>query len=116
MAYKKKSSSHYEKAITRLAALRSIDANMDLGNGLTIVTYEKAVTTLRDSINSYNTQLSQVDELKNKAAEAELTLKDQSERMLNGVASKYGKNSNEYEKAGGVKKSERKRPVRKPKL
>jgi hypothetical protein len=30
--------------------------------------------------------------------------------MLAGVASKYGKDSVEYEKAGGVRKSERKRP------
>jgi hypothetical protein len=35
--------------------------------------------------------------------------------MLAGVASKFGKNSDEYEKAGGKKKSERKGPVRKPK-
>jgi hypothetical protein len=32
-----------------------------------------------------------------------------------GVASKYGKDSNEYEKAGGTRKSERKRPMRKAK-
>ena len=31
-----------------------------------------------------------------------------------GVASKYGKDSDEYEKAGGVRKSERKRPMRPP--
>jgi hypothetical protein len=30
-----------------------------------------------------------------------------------GVAYKFGKESDEYEKAGGVRKSERKRPVRK---
>jgi hypothetical protein len=57
MAYKKKSSSHYDKAITRLAALKSIDAKMDLGNGLTIIIYETAVNALRSNIDSYNTQL-----------------------------------------------------------
>jgi hypothetical protein len=34
---------------------------------------------------------------------------DLTERMLAGVGSKYGKDSTEYEKAGGVRKSERKR-------
>jgi hypothetical protein len=34
--------------------------------------------------------------------------------MLAGVAAKYGKDSDEYEKAGGVRKSERKRPTRTP--
>lgn len=116
MAYKKKSSSHYNKAITRLAALKSIDAKMDLGNGLTVIIYETAVNALRSSIDSYNTQLSQVDELKNLVGATEFTLKDLSERMLAGVASKFGKNSDEYEKAGGKKKSERKKVVRKPKL
>ena len=42
-------------------------------------------------------------------------MRDLNERALDGVASKYGKNSNEYEQAGGTRKSERKRPVRKPK-
>lgn len=33
--------------------------------------------------------------------------------MLAGVASKYGKDSNEYEMAGGTRKSEIKRPAKK---
>ena len=35
-----------------------------------------------------------------------------SERMLIAVAAKYGKDSYEYEMAGGIRKSERKRPTR----
>lgn len=38
-----------------------------------------------------------------------------SERMLAGVAARYGKDSSQYEQAGGVRKSERKRPTRKTK-
>jgi hypothetical protein len=46
--------------------------------------------------------------------QAEITkLKDWNERMLAGVATAYGKDSSEYEQAGGVRKSERKKPVRK---
>lgn len=45
--------------------------------------------------------------------DTEKQLRDLSERMLIAVAAKYGKNSYEYEMAGGVRKSERKRPVRK---
>lgn len=36
-------------------------------------------------------------------------VKDWNERVLTGVATKYGKNSNQYEMAGGKKKSERKK-------
>ena len=44
--------------------------------------------------------------------EAEKTLMALSEKMLLGVAFEYGKDSAEYEMAGGVRKSQRKRPVR----
>src|SRR5204862_90203 len=112
MAYKKRSTSHFDQAVTRLAALRSIDTQMDLGNGLTLAIYTSAVTDLRNRVDDYNTYLSHVDEKKNQIGESELKLRDLSERMLAGVASKFGKNSNEYEKAGGRRKSERKKVVR----
>ena len=109
MAYKKRSASHFEKAVTRLASLRSIDSKMDLGNGLSIANYEQALNDLRSKIDDYNTWLSQVDEKKNQIAASELKLKDLSERLLAGIASKFGKNSDEYEKAGGKRRSERKK-------
>ncbi|MDF3057635.1 MAG: hypothetical protein K0R17_1850 [Rariglobus sp.] len=43
---------------------------------------------------------------------AEKTLDDLSSRMLAGVGVKYGKNSDEYEKAGGTRPDERKSPRR----
>ena len=116
MSYRKKTSSHYEKAVTRLAALKSIDEKMDLGNGLTVAIYANALNDLRTKVDKYNTHLSVADEFKNQVGESEKTLKDLSERMLSGVASKFGKNSDEYEKAGGVKKSERKKRTTKPKM
>ena len=113
MSYKKKRSSHYEKAVVRLAALKSVDPKMDLGNGQTIVIYENAITDLRKTIDQYNTHLSQADEQRNKVRESEKSLKDLSERMLAGVVNKYGRDSEAYEMAGGVKKSERKKRAKK---
>lgn len=113
MARIKKQSRIISNAKTRLSALVSIDPNMDLGNGLTATIYEKAITLGADLLSDYNTTLSTVDEKLNKAQAQELVISDLSERMLAGVASKYGKNSNEYEMAGGVKKSERKKPTKK---
>ncbi len=43
----------------------------------------------------------------------EKELKDWNGRMLAGVGSEFGKDSPEYEAAGGVRKSERKKPARK---
>ncbi|HEY3403248.1 MAG TPA: hypothetical protein VGK59_07665 [Ohtaekwangia sp.] len=85
----------------------------NLGNGLTALNYEAAITDLRTKLNEYNTALSQVDALHNAMKESEKSLSELSERMLIGVAAKYGKNSSEYEKAGGVRKSERRKPVKK---
>ena len=55
------------------------------------------------------------EEVRNIVLEKEKTMKDICERMLEGVGSKFGHDSNEYEMAGGKRKSERKRPIRKPK-
>ena len=115
MARLKKVFTHYEAANTRLSALKSIDPTLDLGSNLTVPNYETKVLNLRDKLSTYNTTLSLLDQLYNELNTLELDLKDISERMLLGVAAKYGKNSNEYEMAGGTKKSERKKPVRKPK-
>ena len=114
MARLKKINSHYDEAIARSASLKSIIPTLDLGNGLTLETYENGIKDLRDKLNNYNTHLSLIDELRNSVLESEKALKDLSERMLNGVASKFGKNSEEYEKAGGTKKSNRSHTKKKP--
>ena len=49
----------------------------------------------------------------NDVIKTELALKDLSERILMGVGSKYGSKSDEYEMAGGVRKSERKKRINK---
>jgi uncharacterized protein YukE len=113
MARSKKTVTHYDIAVTRLSAIKSIDAKLDLGNGINLEVYEKSINELREKVNAYNTLLSQIDAQLNDINEADKQLRDYSERMLTGIASKYGKNSNEYEQAGGTKKSERKKPVKK---
>ena len=113
MARKKRGSKVYDKALIRKAALASIDPALDLGNGLTIVAYEAKIGATKGTMDAYNTVLSQSDEKQNLLTDSEKELRNWNERMLAGVASKYGKDSNEYEKAGGVKKSLRKHPVSK---
>lgn len=102
-----------EKARTRLAAVKSIDPALDLSNGITAANYETQVGTMTTNLEDYNTALSTVDNLYNICIAQLNVIKDWNERVLAGVATKYGKNSSEYEMAGGVKKSERKKPVKK---
>jgi multidrug efflux pump subunit AcrA (membrane-fusion protein) len=113
MARQKRISTVVEKAQQRLAALTSVDPALDFGNNLSITAYRAEAADAQAKLDAYNTLLSQVDEAYNAFQSAEKSLRDLSERMLAGVASKYGKDSNQYEMAGGVRKSERKRPVRK---
>jgi hypothetical protein len=109
MSRRKRSSLIIEKADRRAASLKSIGDTLDLGNGLTLEAYVTEIKSLREKLNRYNTLLSSVDEAYNDVIASEKNLADLTERMLVGVAAKYGKNANEYEMAGGKRKTERKK-------
>ncbi len=102
------------KAQKRADGIRSIDPKMVLEK-LTLKGFDETLADARAKLSKYNELLSLVDEALNVVNKAGLAVADLSERMLAGIALKYGKDSDEYEKAGGTKKSERKKPRRKPK-
>ena len=106
---KKSNSLVIDLAEKRIAGLESIDPNLTLTPELTLALYKTALTGARDAVANYNKLLSQVDEAANKLKVAERALADRSERMLAGVAAKYGRNSDEYEKAGGTRRAERRK-------
>lgn len=112
MARLKKTSKTIEDSKIRLASLKSIDTNLDLGNGITVAVFEEKLKKVTDSLESYNTALSIVDEKRNTFENDENDLADMYARVLLGVGAKFGKDSIEYEKAGGTRKSERKRFVK----
>ncbi|HEX8291125.1 MAG TPA: hypothetical protein VF570_05190 [Pyrinomonadaceae bacterium] len=105
----KRTSKILEKAHARLSGLRSI-GGQDFGNGVTSEGFEDAIADTRQKLEDYNQALSVVDEKANVLNDSEKALQDFAERVLAGVAAKYGKNSNEYEKVGGIRKADRKRP------
>ncbi|MBW4469017.1 MAG: hypothetical protein KME45_01285 [Stenomitos rutilans HA7619-LM2] len=113
MARLKRSSTSVDKAERRIAGLKSINPALDLGKGLTIKAFSEQIEATRQRVAAYNTTLSLLDADRAAMLEAEKSLMALSEKMLLGVAFEYGKDSAEYEMAGGVRKSQRKRPVRK---
>ena len=115
MARKKRKSKVVENAKKRFAGVESIDPALDLGNGNSIASYKAAIDGVEQSLETYNTSLSDGDGLLNIVMAEEQKLKALSEKMLEAVATKYGHDSNEYEKAGGTRKSEFKRRKKKPK-
>ena len=112
MARQKRKSNVLDSAQQRAAGLASISSTLDLGNGLTLVSFNSAIADTRTKLDAYNAALSTADSANNALLQAEKSLTTLNERMLLGVATKFGKDSSEYEMAGGVRKSERKRPAR----
>jgi len=112
MARTKVTSAALEKAERRLAGMKSIDAELDLGEGVTVasVATERAATkTLQERYNALAIELGTVnDQLK--AAERGLNVL--SSKVLSLVRVKFGPDSTQYEAVGGVRTSERKRTPR----
>ena len=96
----------------RLASLKSIDDKLNVGNNLTLPRYEQTIDGLHGKIERYNQLLAELDGLRSEIKADEADLGQLSEQMLMGVACTFGKDSYEYKKAGGVRRSERKRPTR----
>ena len=101
-----------ENAQKRAAGLRSINVELDLGNGLTLQAYEAEIGALSKQVNEYNETLAELDTKILMIRDAERKLRDLTERMLEGVSARFTKNSDEYSRAGGIRKMDRKRPAR----
>ncbi|MHC0062116.1 hypothetical protein HUN01_04430 [Nostoc edaphicum CCNP1411] len=96
-----------EKAELRIAGLKAIDPSMDFGDARNLQNLTQIIQQYRSKIDAYNTTLAVIDSYTNEMKELETTLSDLTGKMLLGVAFKYGKDSREYEMAGGVRKSDR---------
>lgn len=101
MGFKTRGSASLDKAQRRLALVKSIDDNLDLGHGLTVANYTHLIEATRDTLEAHNTLISNLDESRKTVTQMEKDLANLSERMLTGIASIYGRNSIEYAKAGG---------------
>ncbi|MBD2206764.1 hypothetical protein H6G33_16220 [Calothrix sp. FACHB-1219] len=112
MARQKRSSKVLERAVRRAASMNSINPNLDVGNGLTLPGFRTLIEKMQSQEYAYNTALSNLDGLYREMLETERELGDMTELILLGVATKYGKSSVEYGKAGGVPKNQRRRAVK----
>jgi hypothetical protein len=113
MGRKRRSSAKLEKADLRLQSIKSITPTLDLGNGLSVTAYETLIDATQSKLDEYNQLLASLDEKSVSLREKEKQISSFSERMLAGVAAKYGKDSAEYAQAGGVRRSDMKRSTKK---
>lgn len=106
-------SSAISAAAARADKLKSISTTLDLGHGLTLEAYEKLIADARATFDAANEALATAANMRGSLRDIERRLRDLSERMLTGVAATFGRDSVEYNAAGGKRKSERKRPTHK---
>ncbi len=115
MAFKKRSTSaEQEKAQNRLAGIKQFENTVNFGTGLTEDEYANKIAKVDALTQEYNKQLTQADGLATELDEAKRELAETSKRFLNAVGAKYGYDSVEYKKAGGVRVSDYKRSTRRP--
>jgi len=116
MARAKRNSTILETARQRLAGLKKIGTpTPDFGPSLTVLSYENEVKAFSDDQDGYNGDVAALDDKQNRLNSRERNLSDLNQRILAGVRAQYGPDSSEFELVGGVRRSERKKPVRKPK-
>lgn len=106
MSRKKRSSTILEKAEHRAAGLKSLGVNLDFGNSRTLANFLTAIEQMRTKQEAYNQLLAKIDSIYVEMLDFEKSLADLSDHMLLGVACQFGRDSSEYQAAGGVRKSE----------
>ncbi|MBD2449043.1 hypothetical protein H6G76_18160 [Nostoc sp. FACHB-152] len=109
MAQRKRNSIALTKAERRIEGIQMINPELDFGNGFSVPIYNTKIVELRDKLTAYNQARAMVEKTQNALLQAEIDLNSYSEMMLLSVASRYGKNSDEYGMAGGTRKSGRKK-------
>ncbi|MGF2039406.1 MAG: hypothetical protein RMZ43_029535 [Nostoc sp. CmiVER01] len=108
----KRSSRILEKAEFRVAGLKAIDPKINFDDTHNLQNLTHLIDNFHNMLDDYNAAIAMIDSSRKKLDEMEKNLSQVSDKMLMGVGFKYGKNSNEYELAGGVRDSERVRKSR----
>jgi hypothetical protein len=105
MSQRTRTSPILTKAQTRNIAIQSIDPNFDIGNGISVVEFSASIEDTLTKVNRYNLALSTLTQLHNEMMVSEKALANHHERVLSSISGKFGRNSTEYEMAGGRKRA-----------
>ncbi|HXI24140.1 MAG TPA: hypothetical protein VNG71_09785 [Pyrinomonadaceae bacterium] len=114
MPRQKRNSPVLQTARERLAGLKEFHIEPDFGAALTVAAYETEINGYATDETNYNQDLAALDDKQNRLDARESGLKDLNQRILAAVKAQFGPDSSEFELAGGTRRSERKKPVRKP--
>ncbi|MBW4616412.1 MAG: hypothetical protein KME21_24710 [Desmonostoc vinosum HA7617-LM4] len=90
MTRRKRTSRVLEKAALRSACIKAIDNNLDLGDACNLKNMTQLIEQLRTKLEAHNTALTAIDSSTVEIGQLEKTLSSLSEKMLIGIAFKYG--------------------------
>jgi len=104
------------KARQILAGMKQIVPKPDFGPGLTPEMYEAEVKGYSQDLDAFNGALAAIDNTSNRLDDRKQRLHDFTLRIQAAVKAVYGPDSSEFELVGGLRRSDRKRPVRTTKV
>jgi hypothetical protein len=116
MSQQKRTSQVLTKAEFRIAGLNAIDPNLDFGKDRSVYQLVTLSNRLRNKLIALNEALAIVDSTRIEVEDLEKQVQQLCEQLLLGVGFEYGKDSQEYKLAGGVRTSDRVRKMMKTRL
>lgn len=116
MSHKKRKSNVLEKVESRAAGMKLVDPTLKLDDDYSLEKLLESMEQLRNKLEVHNNALSLADSSLTEVEEMEKNLNKLSQKMLMLIAIKYGKDSPQYETAGGVRDSDRVRKMRSSRL
>jgi hypothetical protein len=111
MAFKKRESKALELLKTRVDGMAQVEANLDLGNNMSVKELRKKIEAREEALREYNALLTKADMLGNQIDAFELECKEESSNILSGVKSRFGRDSDAVEAVGGKRLSDKKKPT-----
>ncbi len=112
----KRTSATLNKAEQKLLSFKASTPSLSADEDLSPQEVIDLASELRQELDGYNTKLTDLDSAKANVDRLEKLTSEALERLVNGVAYKYGKDSREYEMIGGVRKSDRVRKATQTRL
>lgn len=113
MARKAKTDRELIPQRVRLSKIKSVEADFTANENVSVAKLEENIRQSEAILDEYNQMLAASAAKANEYDASVRKGMDLSERLLDAVGLKYGKDSNEYEMAGGTRKSDRKKPAKK---
>lgn len=113
MGFRRRKSTILTDANTRNSSIKGANPPVEMDGELALANYDKLIADVEAKLNAYNGTLAVADQQSTELEALERQLSDFNSRILAGVKAKYGANSSQYEVAGGVRTSERKKATKK---